>query len=114
MVYINFKGGNTPAGGDFTFKLIMDEEDIFVGAETVSGIPVERLLRSQMGIYTLNYSLDKRIRKCDQIKRMTPCAMKYYKNLYDGETDYSTEFNRSSTMAIDFFNGYEKLATTTG
>ena len=114
MVYINFKGGNTPSGGDFTFKLITDEEDIFVGAETVSGIPVERLVRSQMGIYTLNYSLDKRIRKCDQTKRMTPCAMKYYKNLNDGKTDYSTEFNRSRTMAIDFFNGYEKLATTTG
>ena len=92
----------------------MDEEDIFVGAETVSGIPVERLVRRQMGIYTLNYSLEKRLRKCDKTKRMTPCAMKYYKNLNDGKTDYRTEFNRSSTMAIDFFNGYEKLATTTG
>ena len=92
----------------------MDEEEIFVGAETVSGIPVERLVRSQMGIYTLTYSLDKSIRKCDQTERMTPCVMKYYKNLNDGKTDYSIEFNRSRTMAIDLFNGYEKLATTTG
>ena len=112
MVYINFKGGNTPAGGDFTFKLIMDEEDIFVGAETVSGIPVERLVRSQMGIYTLTYSLDKSIRKCDQTERMTPCVMKYYNNLYNGN-DYKTDFYRRNEMAVDFFRGYEELASLT-
>ena len=91
----------------------MDEEEIFIGAETVSGIPVERLGRRQMGIYTLRYSLDKRIRKCDQTKRMTPCAMKYYKNLYSGN-NYRTEFIRRNAMAIDFFNGYEELARSTG
>ena len=109
----NFKGENIPADGDFVFKLLMDEEDIFIGAETVSGISVDRLVPKQLGIYTLTYSLDKSIRKCDQTERMTPCVMKYYNNLYDGN-DYETDFYRRYAMAVDFFKGYEELATLTG
>ena len=91
----------------------MDEEDIFIGAETVSGISVDRLVPKQLGIYTLTYSLDKSIRKCDQTERMTPCVMKYYNNRYNGN-GYKTDFYRRNAMAVDFFRGYEELASLTG
>ena len=60
---------------EYTFKFVMDKEDIFIAAETVTKSAINVAKNGELGVYLLSFDLKKRIRKCDHVRRMSPCVI---------------------------------------
>ena len=79
----------------------MDEEDNFAGVETITKGYFEDLMPEDLGFYLLEFGLEKHIRNCKNVIRMTPCIQKFL------DEKYGTGFN--STFAKFYFKTYNNM-----
>ena len=93
--------------GVFFFKYITKGEEIFAGAETVSNSFVGEIGGGKCGIYLLNYEIEKKIRKCDNVRVQTPCVNKHFQQVYGN--NYTARFYLTSDRALTVFDGSNSL-----
>ena len=93
--------------GVFLFKYIMKGEDIFAGAETVTNSYNGKLGCGMVGIYLMNFQLEKSIRNCKEVEIITPCVIKYFEQEY--KNDYKTRFNMTNNRTLTSFSGKSSL-----
>ena len=106
----NFFQGSDDVHSQFMAKFIPENETVAVIA---SASPMQTILPASYNIQTLDFTLKKRLRKCDpDISRMTPCIMKSYNGLYG--QNYNQIVNRYINLSDTTFSGIEGLETLTG
>ena len=95
--------------GVFFFKYITKGEDIFAAAETVSNSFVGEIGGGICGIYLLNYEIETKIRKCDNVRVLTPCVNEHFEQVYGN--NYKARFSLTSDRTITAFDGSNSLHT---
>ena len=91
-------------------KFIPENETIAVIA---SASPMQTILPASYNIRTLDFTLKKRLRKCNpNINQMTPCIMKSYDKLYGH--NFNQIVNKYINLSDTTFSGIEGLETLTG
>ena len=91
-------------------KFIPENETVAIISSTS---PLQSIFPAQIKIQTLDFTLKKRLRKCDpNINRMTPCIMKRYDQLY-GQT-HNKIVNKYINLTDTTFSGFEGLEAVTG
>ena len=91
-------------------KFIPENETVAIVSSTS---PLQSIFPAQIKIQTLDFTLKKRLRKCDpNINRMTPCIMKRYDQFY-GQT-HNQIVNKYINLSDTTFSGIEGLETLTG
>ena len=93
--------------GVFFFKYITKGEDIFAAAETVSNSFVGEIGGGICGIYLLNYEIEKKIRKCDDVRVQTPCVNKHFEQVHG--KNYTARFNLTTDRSLTAFDGSNSL-----
>ena len=77
--------------GVFYFKYITKGEDIFASTEMVLNSFVGKIGVGICGLYLLNYEIEKKIRRCDNVRVLTPCVNKHFEQVYG--KNYTARFN---------------------
>ena len=60
----------------------MEDDDLFIGHESITDTNEERLDEGKLLVYNLHYQLKKQIRNCENYQRMTPCVSEYFEKKY--------------------------------
>ena len=100
-----------PANGEFYIKLVMDEEDSLVGTETISKSNQISINPQKMTILLMELELEKHLRHCNNVRRLTPCVEKFYYEKYG--TGFENVFDRLNDKIAIMFGGYSSLIENT-
>ena len=60
----------------------MEDDDLFIGHESITDTNEEKIDEGKLFVYNLHYQLKKQIRNCENYQRMTPCVSEYFEKKY--------------------------------
>ena len=86
----------------------MDGEDNFAGMETITKGHSEDLMPGDFGFYLLEFGLEKHIRNCEKVSRMTPCIQKFLDEKYG--THFNATFAKLKSKSYNNMRGLETLS----
>ena len=86
----------------------MDGEDNFAGMETITKGHIENLVPGDLGFFLLEFGLEKQIRNCEKVRRMTPCIQKFLDEKYG--THLNTTFAKLYLKSYNNMRGLETLS----
>ena len=86
----------------------MDGEDNFAGMETITNGHSEDLMPGDFGFYLLEFGLEKHIRNCEKVSRMTPCMEAFLDEKYG--TRFNTSFEKLNSKSYNNMHGLETIS----
>ena len=86
----------------------MDGEDNFAGMETITKGHIENLVPGDLGFYLLEFGLEKHIRNCEKVSRMTPCMETFLDEKYG--THFNTSFAKLNSKTYNNMRGLETIS----
>ena len=96
----------------FNAKPVMNGEDSLVGVDTLTIKSLNAIVSGKMNVFHMYFELQKRLRNCQEIPRITPCIKGFYDN------EYGVAFKNRHLRLFDEINtkygGYQKLTERTG
>ena len=90
----------------------MNGEDSLVGVDTLNIISQKAIVSGKMNVFHMYFELEKRLRNCQEIPRITPCLKGFFDN------EYGVAFKNRHLRLYDEINtkygGYQKVTERTG
>ena len=96
----------------FNAKPVMNGEDSLVGVDTLNIVRQKSIVSGKMNVFHMYFELEKRLRNCQNIPRVTPCIKSFFDNQYGVgfEQRHQRLFDEINTK----YGGYQKLTDRTG
>ena len=112
LYYTHFQGTRKPSNTEFLIKLVMEAEDSLVTCAPLNGHKMKTIVPQKLNIYHLDIGLEKLMKSCHDVSRITPCIKKFYEEKYG-----HSYINRSIALLdehVTKYAGKEELFKKTG
>ena len=80
--YTHFQGTRKLPNTEFLIKLVMEAEDSLVTCAPLNGHKMKTIVPQKLNIYHLDIGLEKLMKSCHDVSRITPCIKKFYEEKY--------------------------------